>query len=647
MSESEHSAERASSAVLRYGLAVSSVAAALIVTLLLRPDALITPIFFLAIILTAWIGGFGPGLVAAILTTLVVVYYFLPPVGSFRFSITEIPHLFVFFVSALLVSSWSATRSRAENLLRRARGELEAKVQERTTDLRQSNDQLQAEIAERKRTEDVLRQQALELRDQAQLLELAHDAILVRDLTSKIIFWNRGAERMYGWTREEAQGEITHTFLQTAFPRSFEDVEAALHDGGYWEGELVHTRRDRLRIVVASRQVLQRDQSGNPVAILEINNDITERKRAEEAMRERASLLNLTHDTVFVRGMNDKITYWNRGAEELYGWTSQEAVGRVSHDILRTVFPAPLSEIMDELTRTDRWEGELIHTVRDGTRVVVASRWALRRNKEEQPSGILETNNDITERKRAEDALNKTQAELAHVSRVMTMGELVASIAHEVNQPLGAIVANGHACVRLLTREVPDLEKSREAIERIIRDGMRASEVIKRIRDLLQKAPPKKAPLNINETIQEVIALVNNDVLRSKVDLRAELAADLPPVLGDRIQLQQVMLNLILNGKDAMSGVQTRPRELLITSRKNESGEAVVAVRDSGAGLDPQNVERIFDPFFTTKSGGMGLGLSISRTIIEAHGGSLWATPNEDKGATIQFSLQSGVGRES
>ena len=254
---------------------------------------------------------------------------------------------------------------------------------------------------------------------------------------------------------------------------------------------------------------------------------------------------------------------------------------------------------------------------------------------------------DVTERKEAEDALHKAQAELAHVTRVMTMGELVASIAHEVNQPLGAIVTNGQACVRLLSAEEPNLHKSREVVERMIRDGMRASEVIKRIRDLLHKTPSEKAPLNINETIQEVIAMVSSDVLRSRIELTVKLEADLPPVLGDRIQLQQVILNLILNAKDAMSGAQSNPRELQITSGKSHSGGVVVAVRDSGHGLQPKDIERIFDPFFTTKAGGMGLGLSISRTIIEDHGGTLWATQNEDKGATIQFTVPPGGGSGS
>jgi signal transduction histidine kinase len=222
------------------------------------------------------------------------------------------------------------------------------------------------------------------------------------------------------------------------------------------------------------------------------------------------------------------------------------------------------------------------------------------------------------------------------------MGELVASIAHEVNQPLGAIVTNGHACVRLLSREVPDLERSLEVIGRMISDGMRASEVIKRIRDLLDKSPPERAPLSINETIQEVIALVSSDVLRSKVELQTELGADLSPIVGDRIQLQQVILNLILNAKEAMSATQTDPRELLITSRRGKSGEIVVAVRDSGKGLDPESITRIFAPFFTTKPDGMGMGLAISRSIVEAHGGQLWATPNVDKGATVQFTLPPG-----
>jgi PAS domain S-box-containing protein len=253
---------------------------------------------------------------------------------------------------------------------------------------------------------------------------------------------------------------------------------------------------------------------------------------------------------------------------------------------------------------------------------------------------------DITQRRRAERALHEAQAELAHVTRVATMGELGASIAHEVNQPLAAIVTNGEACLRLLSRSVPDLDRVREAVECTISDALRASEVIRRIRTLLKKNTPEKAPLNVNESILEVIALTANEVVKNQVLLRKELGDDLPPVVGDRIQLQQVLLNLIINGKEAMSARGWQPRELLVSSRKGEPGEVVVAVRDSGTGLDPRDSDRIFDPFFTTKSGGLGLGLSISRTIIEAHGGSLWATPNDGQGTTFQFTLPIGGGSQ-
>jgi len=246
---------------------------------------------------------------------------------------------------------------------------------------------------------------------------------------------------------------------------------------------------------------------------------------------------------------------------------------------------------------------------------------------------------DIEDQKRAEDTLRKAQAELAHVTRVMTMGELAASIAHEVNQPLSAIVNNGSACLRWLDGAAPDLGEAREAARRIIRDGNRAGEVITRIRALLRKTDTEKARLDINQTVQEVVRLTRNEAARKGVRLRLDLAADLPPVLGDRVQLQQVILNLVMNGIEAMESAQGGPRELLISSRQHESDKALVAVRDSGVGIDGRDLERIFDAFYTTKPQGMGMGLAISRSIVDDHGGQLWAAPNDGPGATFQFTL--------
>jgi two-component system sensor kinase FixL len=360
---------------------------------------------------------------------------------------------------------------------------------------------------------------------------------------------------------------------------------------------------------------------------------------ASMALRGQARLLDLTHDTIFVRDMNDVITYWNRGAEELYGWSRDEAIGKVSHQLTKTVFPAPLEEITAELFRTGRWEGELVHTKRDGTRVTVSSRWSLQRDERARPVATLETNNDITERHEAQEALRRAQAELAHINRVMTLGELTASIAHEVNQPLAGIVTNGAACLRWLDRTPPELDEARGAVESMISDGMRASDVIQRIRALSKKTDLQKAPLDINRVIDDAIRLVQPELLDQFVSLRLELASALPPVVGDRIQLQQVLINLLMNGMEAMAAVTGRHRELVIRSHPHEGTHVLVQVQDAGIGIDPENANRLFSAFFTTKPNGMGMGLSICRSIIEAHGGRIWASPNAMTGATFQLTL--------
>src|SRR5580765_9463 len=246
----------------------------------------------------------------------------------------------------------------------------------------------------------------------------------------------------------------------------------------------------------------------------------------------------------------------------------------------------------------------------------------------------------LTERKQAGEALRDAQAELAHVTRVMTMGELTASIAHEINQPLAAVVTNANAGLRWLAGPIPNLSEAREALARITRDGKRASDVIGRIRALVKKSSTEKAGLDLNEAIQEVVVLVQSEIQKSEVTLQMELAIDLPQILGNRVQLQQVILNLVMNGIEAMSAVTNRSRDLLIRSCKYESDKVLVAAQDSGIGIDSQNLEKIFDAFYTTKSQGMGMGLAISRSIVENHGGRLWAVPNDGPGATFQFTLQ-------
>jgi len=248
-----------------------------------------------------------------------------------------------------------------------------------------------------------------------------------------------------------------------------------------------------------------------------------------------------------------------------------------------------------------------------------------------------EMRKEMIERQRAEEALLEAQAELARVTRALGMGELVATIAHEVNQPLTAIVTNGNFCSRGLEGAAPNLRELRAAITEIVNDGARASAIISRIRALLMKGVPGRTKLDINQVIQEVARLLRHELTRSRVSLRTDFAQDLPSVLGDRVQLQQVMLNLIMNGVDAMSMITDRPRELLIQSAKHSEG-VLIQVQDSGAGIDPGQADRIFEPFFTDKPEGIGMGLSISRSIVESHGGRLWAVPGAS-GALFEFTL--------
>ena len=255
---------------------------------------------------------------------------------------------------------------------------------------------------------------------------------------------------------------------------------------------------------------------------------------------------------------------------------------------------------------------------------------------EERTAELREANETLRERG---EALQKVQSELAHVTRVMTLGELTASIAHEVNQPLAAIVTNGNACLRWLGGATPNLLEGRQAVERIIKDSYRASEVISRIRSLVKKAPPRNDWVELNEVIVEVLALAHNEARRNHVEIKQQLSDDLPRVRGDRVQLQQVILNLVVNGLEAIAKNQDGARELTVRSERDDANNVTVAVSDSGQGLDAAQVERVFDAFYTTKPDGMGMGLAISRTIIESHGGRLWATANSPKGAVFQFTL--------
>jgi PAS domain S-box-containing protein len=426
--------------------------------------------------------------------------------------------------------------------------------------------------------------------------------------------------------------------------------------------------------------------------------DITEQKRAEEELRCSQTYLaeaeSLSKSGSWaLKPAAKEITYWSQERYHLFGFDPEAGIPSFE-SVLQRIHPEDRRRWLENIEDAVRErrdsdlefrvvlpDGEIKHLYGVGHPVFSESGELVE---------VIGAAIDITERKRAERelhqkevSLREAQSSLAHVSRLTTIGELAVSIAHEVNQPLTAIINNANACLGLLPSETTDLEELCEALSDIVSDADRASAVIARIRGLVEKVPPQKSRLNINETIGEVIALARGELNRNRVLLQTRLASDLPPIMGDRIQLQQVILNLIINAIEALSGVTEGPRELWVSSEKMAAtpGESqqerfesdtstllddslslpkserrtpdaerqtpnayvLVSVTDSGSGLNLNNPERLFDPFYTTKPQGLGMGLSISRSIVKAHGGRLWAMTNVPKGALFQFTLPIGA----
>jgi len=588
-----------------------------------------------------------------------------------------------------------AGRKRAQQALHEAKEELELRVRERTAELSKANEELVAENAQRKRAEKESVAWKDELAAELMAMSRLHEfstrllskagllPLLEEVLNAIIALQNADFGNVQLYDPETKTLEIV---AHRGFQRNFLDYFSSVNEPGAACGRAMQ-RRERVIIedVLADpdfephRQIAASagfravqstplfSRSGEPLGMISTHfrqphrpsghdlrftdlyarlaGELIERQRAEEALgaseerfRRYFELgligMAMTSPAKGILEVNDELCVmlgYERSELLKKTWAEMTYQDDLAADV--TQFDRVTAREIDGYTLDKRWirkDGRVIDTI--------MSAKCLRRadGSVDYFVGLVQ---DITERKRSEEALRAAQAQLAHMARVTTMGELTSSIAHEVNQPLAAVVTNGDACLRWLGNDPPNLDKARLSVAGIIKEGNRAGEIIQRVRALAKKTPPQKTMLGVNEAIEEVIGLVGAELAKHQVLLLKELMSDLPTVFGDRVQLQQVILNLIANGIEAMEPVTDRPRELSIGSRATEDGRVLISVSDCGTGIGPESVDHLFEAFFTTKQEGMGLGLSISRTIVEGHGGRLSAIANKPYGATFQFTL--------
>ena len=617
--------------VLRYGVAIGAVAAALAGALLLQRFFEITPavsLFLCGVLFAASFGGLGPGLLAIALSLLAFDYCLRPPLHSLVERSNDVLRLILFAVAALFVVG-TAQR------LRRARGELLAVVRE----LKGVETSLRAENADRQRAEAELRWTERNLQTIIDTIP-AYVASYRPDGTPD--FMNQTLRDMVG--PSVGLEESRNAMHPDDRPKAERDWRAHLATGEAFQSEIRLRRANgeyRWHLV---KHVALRDENGEIVKWYGAGHDVDDQKRAEDALRRSEAYLaeaqRLSITGSFGWRISSNTIVWSKETYRIFDVDpavepSVELVRERTHPDDREF----LQRVIERMSKEDRdfdYEHRLL--LADG----IIKHLHVRTHRVRFDSGELEIVGalmDVTAARKAEESLRRAQAELAHATRVATLGEMSASIAHEVNQPLAAIASNAEAAIRWLNRKAPEKEEALRSITLLINEAHRASQVIDKIRELSKKAESKMSRIDINNLVEEVMTLVHGEAVGHRVSVRPQLASGLPPARGDKVQLQQVLINLVMNGIQAMAPVTDRPRVLVIRTQRHSADEVLVAVEDAGIGIESENLNRLFSAFYTTKPDGMGMGLSISRSIVEAHGGRVWATPNTEPGMTFQFTL--------
>ncbi len=500
----------------------------------------------------------------------------------------------------------------------------------------------------RMRAEEALRKKEQSL---AEAQRIAHLGNWDWNIVTNDLAWSDEVYRIFGLKPQEF-GATYDAFLESVHPDDRESVKEAVNrslvdPNVHYSIEHRVIRPDGTQRVVHERGEVTFDEGGRPIRMIGTVHDITERKRVEEALRESRNFLQSVIDGIpdptMVIGRDYRVLLANRAAQTLAGGDPVQRELRCFQVLHRR--DSPCDELPDYcplavVVQTKKL-AVVMHKHYDDKRreIIVEANAAPILDAAGEVIQIIKSCRDVSERLRTEEEARKLREELAHVARAATMGELAASLAHELNQPLTAISSNARAAQRFMERTPPDLDEVRAALDDIVKDDRRAGEVIRHLRALLKKGELERTPLDINEVVEEIVSLLYSEAVVKGVIMRMELERDLPRASGDRIQLQQVIMNLMMNGMEAMGEVEADSRELVVKTFRHDPETVRVSVQDAGIGLDDGKMEKLFTPFFTTKTEGMGMGLAISRSIIEAHGGKLWATNNPDHGATFHFTL--------
>jgi PAS domain S-box-containing protein len=617
-----------SSNISRYAIAVLAIAVALVASKAAVAFLHIEPfvsLFLCAIMVVAWFGGFGPGLLATVLGFLTFDYYLVAPINTFTVDPKQLPRLALFLAVGLFVNWLSASQRTAARSLRRSR------------------DDLLTALEDQGRIEARLLHSEMYL---AEAQRLSQTGSFGWNLVTGELLWSEETFRIFQCDRTTKPNldfviRRIHPEDRALAQRT---IDRASSNGRDFDHEFRLLMPDSAVKYIRALAHVSRDELGN-VQFVGAVMDVTATKQAEEELRQSEQRFR-----EFAETASD--WFWETGPD--YRLVS---VSRKSTTVSRNIGMAIWEAASDVEEEPEKWRlhretlnahaafrdfrfrsmkanGSPIYLAASGRPVFSSAGGFL---------GYRGVASDISATVRAEQAeaaLQEAQANLAHATRVTTLGELAASIAHEVNQPLSAIMTNADACLRWLSSDSPNMDAARRSVEWIINDGSRAAEVIGRVRALAAKKGSEKARLDINGVVSEVRTLVQRQLSDSRVSLRMELAPAALMVCADRIQLQQVIINLVMNGIEAMQSVSDRPHELTIRSLQDNAGQVLVRVEDRGVGISSaENAGRLFDAFFTTKSNGLGLGLSICRSIIEAHGGRLSASGNAGQGATFQFTL--------